>query len=81
MFNLFMAITLISIEYNYYILNYLLNLQNINIYLFLSFCLFVGNTKHLQGTTYRKNILPDKKILTLTKINFYIIFIFKFILL
>jgi len=70
MFNLFIAIVLISTEYNYSLLHYLLNLKNINAYLLLSFSLITSNTRHLQGTTYRNNILPDTKILTLTKINF-----------
>ena len=70
MFNLFISIVLISIEYNYLLLNYLLNQQNINAYLLVSFCLIANNTRHLQGTTYRNNILPDMKILTLTKTNF-----------
>ena len=82
--NLLNGLILLVIEYNYKILNNFLNIDNISIYLLLSFVLLTCNTRHLQGTTYKKNkdIMPNYYILFLSKLNFILFlysnfFIFK----
>ena len=74
-FNLLSGLVLLVIEYNYKILNKFLNIDYISIYLLISFVLTSLNSKHLQGTSYRKNkdIMPNYYILFLCKLNFILL--------
>ena len=74
--NLLSSLFLIIIDNNYNILNNFLNINYINIYLLLSFILITLNTRHLQGTSYRKNKnnIPNYYILFLCKLNFIMLF-------
>jgi len=68
--NILTSIILIIINNNYNILYNFSNINYINIYLLLSFISLNFNTRHLQGTTYRNNIMPNYYILFLSKLNF-----------
>lgn len=79
-YNLLSGLVLLIIEYNYKILNNFLSIDCISIYLLLSFLLTSLNSKHLQGTSYRKNkdLMPNYYILFICKLNF-IMLLYSFI--
>lgn len=63
--------TLIYYKENLYgNLNYVFSTQYINIYLVLVFILITSNTKHLRGTTYRNNIIPNNSVMYISKLVF-----------
>ncbi len=64
------GLSLLVIENNYKILNNLLSIEYMPIYLFLNFILLNFNTRHLQGTSYRNNKMPNNLILLSSKLNF-----------
>lgn len=78
--NLLTGLSLLVIENNYKILTNFLNIDYISIYLLISFILISLNSKHLQGTSYRKNkdIMPKYYILFICKFNF-IMLLYSFI--
>ena len=75
-YNLLTSIIIIIIDNNYNILNNFLNINYISNYLLISFILTTLNSKHLQGTSYRKNKnnMPNYYILFLCKLNFIMLF-------
>lgn len=75
MYNNFLSsIIIIIINNKYNILYKFSNINYINIYLLLSFILITLNTRHLQGTSYRQNIMPNYYILFFCKLNFIMLF-------
>ena len=68
--NLLSGLSLLAIENNYKILNIFLCIDYIPLYLLLNFILLNFNTRHLQGTSYRNNKMPNYLILLLSKLNF-----------
>ena len=65
---------MIVININYDILYNFSNINYINIYLLVCFILITLNTRHLQGTSYRQNKMPNYYILFICKLNFIMLF-------
>ena len=78
MIKLLLGLIIIFIDKNYNLLYNFFNINYINIYLLVSFILTTLNTSHLQGTSYRKNKMPNYYILFICKLNF-IMLLYSFI--